>query len=162
MTLKKVDTTANSFEANGKKYLIHGSLSVKRFEEFEKLQVQVGFGADFQSLYSTLEKAYANMNQMKVMDAGVLIHNTLQGVSRKTDGRSHPVMLLCTLFIAREGENLAEWTETDAVEKIDDWKKEGIDVSFFFSLANSLVPAFTLGFNSGLENTSPEAEKLAA
>ena len=103
--IQKLDITANSFEANGNKYLIHSSLTVKRFEVFERLQIEVSFGVDFDSLKNSIAKIYDCLQTFKGADASVIARNALEGIARIDNKRKHPIMLLCSLFICRENEN---------------------------------------------------------
>lgn len=140
--LKRLDPNANSFHANGHKYLIHGSLSIARYREFERLQVIAGFGADYQTLYQRVSKAYGEINQMKAADAAVTLNSVLEGLNRPLSGQEPPMLMLCSLFIAREEEELSRWTESEAIEKIRDWELEGYDTGDFFNLALRSVRLF--------------------
>jgi hypothetical protein len=155
--LKRLDTAANSFEASEIKYLILPSLTIERFRQFEKLQITLGWNADYQTLATGIRKAYDSLQTMKVADASVTLSNLLGGIARKTDGREHEVLLLCSLFVVREGENISEWSETEATEKIADWKRGGYDVADFFDLAWRLVKDFTARLSDGSTNSSDEA-----
>lgn len=137
--LVNLDLSANSFTANGHKYLVHGTLSLGRYKEYEKLQAQISWGVDFEKQYKDLRRAWELLNQMKPAEAAVWINNMMSGVARVIENREHPALLLCTLFICREGEDLTTWDETTANEKIADWKAEGFEMESFFSYAFSLV-----------------------
>jgi hypothetical protein len=155
--LKRLDIASNSFEANGRKYLIHPSVTIERFKYFEKLQVSIGFNADYTTLATGIRKAYDDLQKFKGADASVTLYNLMEGIEKKRNDREHEVLLLCSLFVCREGENLAEWNETEAVEKIADWKA-GYDVADFFDLAWRLVRGFTErlrgGSGSSLDGTT--------
>ncbi len=142
-TLKRIAPDANSFEANGVKYVIHPSLGVERHRHFEKLQVVAGFGADYQTLIQRVRKAYDQINAMKVADCAVTLNGVLEGMTRPISGQQHPLLLICTLFIAREGDDLTKWSEAEAAEQINDWKEAGYDVADFFRLAFVLVRRFS-------------------
>lgn len=137
--LKTFNPEANSFEANGKKYLIHGSLSTFRYPLYEKFQASLAWGVEFQEQYNNLQKAYDFLNKSKPADAAVFINNVMAGVARKIEGRAHPALMICTLFICREGEDLTTWNEAEAIEKISDWDEEGYDINSFFLFAQHLV-----------------------
>lgn len=137
--LTTIDPSVNSFTANGNKYLVHGSISLGRYSVYEKLQAQIAWGVDFEKQYKDLRRAWELLNQMKPAEAAVWINNMMEGIARVIEKREHPALLLCTVFICREGEDLTTWDETTANEKIADWKKEGIDADSFFAYAFSLV-----------------------
>lgn len=150
----RLDIRANSFYANGHKYLILGSIPVGRFERFESLQVQLAWGVDFEPLHKNLRALWDLNNKLKFAEASVLLNNILEGLARPLDGREHPVLLLCSLFLVREGEDLSGWNETFAHEKILDWKAEAISVEDFFVLAFNSVRGLSGNYLAALENTS--------
>ena len=152
-TLKQLDLSANSFTANGVKYLIHPDLSFERFVQFEKLQAQIGWNVDFAIQHKALSEVWALLNKLKLAEAAVKVNNMLEGIARSMDGRQHPAFLVCTLFMCREGEDVTTWSETDAAEKIADWKKE-YAVEGFFEYAFSLVKDFVTAYNNRLAGIS--------
>lgn len=155
-TVKRLDLSANSFEANGRKYLIHDSLTIERFEQYEKLQLQVSWGFEFQLMFKNLETLVKHLDKIEFVKASVLATNMLHGVARGVENRTHPVFLLCALFICREGEDLAKWNNTDALEKIADWRAEGIAVEDFFAYALSFIPSYTTAYKAVSEHILEE------
>ena len=145
---------AGGFTANGQKYVIRHSLTISRYEEFEKLQIRVGYGVDFAVLFGNMRKVYDLMNGGKIADAAVTLYNTMENVAQHMDGRENEVLLLCTLFICRPDEDTAIYDEALAKEKIEDWKLEGIDIKFFFRLAFSLVNGLSEIYDGVLQNIS--------
>lgn len=137
--LKRIPIDANSFLANGTKYIIHPSLSVERYRHFQRLQVIGGFGSDYQTLYRAVSGAYDLLNKGKFADAAVKLNGLLEGIGRETSGQEDPFLLLCTLFVAKQGADLERWSEAEAQDCISDWKDEGYDVADFFKLALRLV-----------------------
>jgi hypothetical protein len=150
--IQHVSPSDNSFVANGVKYIVRSDLTVKRFEVFERLQIEMTYGITFKELTAKLNEAYTCLQSLKVADACVIIYNILKGISGRMNEREHPTLLLCSLFICREHENLAEWTEADAVEKIADWKAAGISIGDFFSLAFRSVDGFLESLNENSPN----------
>ena len=100
--LKTIDQSANGFTANGKRYLVHNDLSVERWKVMERLQIEVGFGADFDTLYKTINEAYDLLNKSRPADASVKLHGVLSGVARVLNAREHPMLVITTLFLNRE------------------------------------------------------------
>lgn len=156
--VKHIQPTDNSFMANGRKYLIHNSLTVERFERFEDLQIQVSLGVDFRTLHGNIKEAYdvLNSREGRLADASVILNDVLQGVSRIRNNRPVPTLMLCTLFICREGEDRAKFDEAEAIEKINDWRAEGYSVADFFSLAFNLVSGFEEALNANSRLTSAQ------
>ena len=136
---KKLEIIDGKFTANEVQYTVTTSLTVGRFEEYEKLQHHVGFGVDFFTMFNTLSAVYELLNKQKFADSAVKIHNTINGVSQKLENRQHPALLLCSLFMNRDGEDLTRWSDEEAIRKIEDWKKEGFDIQDFFRFAVTTV-----------------------
>jgi len=134
------------FTANGNAYVVREDLTLTRYEEFERLQIHVGYGVAYDNLFANLRKAYDYLNEGRSADAAVVVYNVLNGAAKNYDRRESPVLMLCTLFISREGEDLTAWDAALARDKIEDWKVEGISMDDFFALAfasvRGLVPNF--------------------
>jgi len=145
--------STNSFTANGTKYLIHGSLTVRRYEVFDRLQVEMSQNVSLSGFRMEMERAYECLNKSKVADAAVVIRNALEGVARIEQGQPHPVLLLSSLFICKEGENLEDWNETEQLEKIDDWKRGGLEMAFFFKLLRHLGAVYMPAYPAPTETT---------
>lgn len=143
-----------AFEVGGVKFFVEDTLSVSRFREFEKLQIEVGFGRDFAEIFAGFSKIYEALQKGKVADAAVICSNYLEGVKGPLAGRANPVLRLCALFINTEGENKKTYDERDTIKKIDIWEKAGVDMSFFFSLAITLIPGFMKAYKESLVNIS--------
>ena len=141
-THKKIELDANSFEAGGKKYVIHPSLTLARYKKFQELQVIAGLGLDFTTLYAEVKKAYVLQNSNKFADVAVILSRIIEGAARQINKQEDALMLICTLFIAPEGADLSKWNEAEASEHIKDWESEGFLVVDFFHLALRLVKQF--------------------
>lgn len=163
--IKKINGL-EKFTANGQEYIIRTSLTISRFEEFEKLQVSVGYGVEFKQLFQNIRKAYDVLQDRRDIDAGVILHNIMSGVKEKIEERENPVLKLCALYICTPDEDLSVYDEDLTKKKIEDWKAEQIDVNSFFSLAFNLVNEFTPIFkevsqsiSSHMESVQSEAKK---
>ena len=160
-TLKTISPETNAFPAMGVNFIVHSSIGVGPFRHFQRLQLMVGFGGDYAHVYKGLEKAYTQLNTMKVADAAVTLNGLLEGVGRKKQQLPDPLLLLCSLFIRREGADLSTWTEAEAAEDIALWEADGYDVASFFLSAKSLVGAFASGLQPASPNTleTPKTKK---
>ena len=136
-------TSLDKFMANGHKYVINTSLTVARFEQFEKVQTLVTYGLTLRQLFDNMQKQYEYMNAGKIADASVLTYNMMNGVKNGLEERTNDVLILCSLFISREDEDLSTYDERIAERNIADWRKEGISMDSFFTLSFSLVNGFT-------------------
>lgn len=152
--IRYVDT----FTANGNKYFIRTSLTITRFEEFEKLQVQVGYGLDFKTIFTNLNRAYGSLNDMKPADASVILYNMINGVQQNLEMRENQVLQICSLFICREDEDMTKFDPMFMVSKINDWKAEGITMDNFFTIASNLVTGFIPIFKDGLQSILAKLE----
>lgn len=152
--LKRLPRNKPYFEANGHKYVVSDGLSVERYMKHESLTHDVGFGRTFNDLYRDQVKAYTALNEGRVADAAVIIHNIIRGMKEKIDGRSHPMLMMCALFINREDEDTTIVDEKLMAEKIEDWSREGYAIDDFFSLAWSLVQGASDAYNENLAVTS--------
>ena len=133
MTLQRIDFKKRRFKGIEKEYIVHGSISAGRYAYFEKLQLELAFGAETAVLIKGMKEAYDLMDQGKNATAAVRLWNHLEAVGRIEQGRQHPMLYICTLFCNYEGEDISKWSTADADVKIDDWGN--ISMEDFFSLA---------------------------
>lgn len=136
-------TKLDKFKANGNDYIIRSSLTVARFEEFEKLQARFGFGVDFAQLFANIRKAYDYLNASAPADAIVALHSIMEGIKFKVDDRENEILAVCSLFICRPDEDVRKYDPELNKDKINDWREEGIDMQDFFLLASNSVQGFT-------------------
>ena len=149
----------DTFQANGKKYIIRDSLTIERFKQFEDLQTEVGYGVDFYEMFNNISKIYTYLNSSKPADAAIIAHNLMTGIKNKLDEREHPVLRLCTLFITLENEDITGYDSALSDAKIEDWKLEGISMDSFFQLAFSLVSGFTPALKAVSQSILEETTK---
>lgn len=159
--IKRVGPETDTFEAGEKKYIVYKSISLARYREYERLKFIAGFGADYQTLFGVMKSAYEDLQTLKAADASVKLHNAMSGLARKIDKHQDPVLLMCTLFINTENEDLSKWSEPLANEKITDWEGAGYDVQGFFHLYMRWMPTFEAGFLLDSPTISEEAESSA-
>jgi hypothetical protein len=145
---KVFDPKCTSFTANGTKYYVSTKLSIKRYEEYEKLQPKLTFDLDFSVMFSTLKKAYAALNDRKFADSAVIIHNLMSGIEDiRNEKRIHPALLMAALAINSEGEDPGTYDESAQLKKIEDWRAEGFDIYGFFIFALNTIKGFALEYN---------------
>lgn len=157
--LKTIDIKTKSFTANGKEYFIEmGGISMERFIEYEKLQVELGYGVTFIQLYEAIKESYELTNKQRFADLAVKLYNILQGV-KTFEERRVPAFELCALFINTKDENRAVITKDVIANKIADWEAEGLDAVPFFQLAVSSLQNFSTAYNVAIQIAS-ELEKL--
>jgi len=141
------------------KYNVKKMLSVERWREFEDLQMKVGFGRSFQELFDMVRKAYEKLQEPKIADASVILHNIMIGVKDKLDKRHDPALQICALFINSEDEDEKVYDEDVMNQKIDNWQKEGYAIQDFFTMAWNLVPGCIEIYEEDLKNTLSQVKK---
>ena len=139
---KEIDFSKGEFEANGVKYFIDYKLSIARNREFERLQARLGFGTDFKTLHDNIGKAINLINGGKQVEGHAMLYNIYEMIAHKLEDRYDPALLICALFINKEGEDLAKYDEKLDKAKIDDWEKEGLKMNDFFAFALNLLDGF--------------------
>jgi len=143
--LKELDLTQKKFTANGKTYHIRKSMSFDRYRMYEKLQIEVGYGANFKQIYDNVKAAYDLVNKSEFANTAVKLHNILAGI-KTIESRQIPALRICALFINADGEDEKVITEEMIDEKIADWEAEGYDIFPFFQLAINSIPDFSLAY----------------
>ena len=157
--LKTIDIKTKSFTANGNEYFIEmGGISMERFIEYEKLQVELGYGVTFIQLYDAIKEGYEMCNKQRFADLAVKLYNILQGVKTFEERRT-PAFELCALFINTKDENRAIINKDMIAAKLNDWEKEGMDAVPFFQLAVSSLQSFSTAYNVAIQIAS-ELDKL--
>jgi len=145
--LKSLDLNQKKFEANGKTYHIRKSMSFERYRMYEKLQIEVGYGANFIQIYDNVKSAYELVNKSEFANTAVKLHNILSGI-KNIESRQLPALRICSLFINAEGEDEKVITDEMIDEKIADWEAEGYDIFPFFQLAINSIPDFSLAYKA--------------
>lgn len=152
MELKTLDLKTKEFEANGRKYIISDKISIERYMEYQKLSPLLTFGTNFEEMFIQLKKAYNHLNKQNFADSSVIIHNLLTSVaSVEQTSRVHPALKMAALFVNRENEDCAVYNEELTNDKINDWTKEGFNISDFFTLALNSISGFRQAYQEYIE-----------
>ena len=157
MELRTIDMASKHFECDGRKFYVKDTLSFARYRELQKLNLEFGYSATFHDTFKNIRTAWDFLNQTKLGEAAVILHNIMYGVVSLED-KDDPALRLCALFIDEDGENPAIYDEGKMREKIECWGKE-LDVSPFFQLAASLVPGWMPSYKLVLNDGLPGAAK---
>lgn len=145
MQVISIAKEANSFIGNsGTEYIVYPSLSTKRFEVFEVMQVELEHSVSLSGFRTEVVESYNLLNQMKFADGCTRLHNVIAGSERILNKQPHPILLMCALFICPKDEDQGVWSEAEAQTKIEDWAN--IDVAFFLASARLLAARFMGGF----------------
>lgn len=157
--MKRIDFTKPSFVADGRTFYIKETLTIERFMEYERLQASMGFNLTFSAIFDSLKKIYELINSNKILDGGIKLYNLMSGIAERIDGKLHPALEICSLFVIEEGEDITKYDDTIAKSKIEAWKKEGYAMQDFFTLAVSLVESFSEAYADFTEGFSKLAEQ---
>jgi hypothetical protein len=161
-TLRVIDFSSKHFECGGRKFFVKDSLSFIRYRELQKLNLEFGYSASFQDIFKNIRTAWDFLNQTKLGEAAVILHNIMYGVV-SLEEKDDPALRLCALFIDEEGENPTVYDEGKMREKIECWGKE-LDTLPFFQLASNLVPgwmpAYKVVIPDGFKEENEEVQNL--
>jgi len=155
---KRIAVTDNSFEADGRKFIVHSSLNIERYRVLEEMQVRATFGQSYAQLHQGFLKVVDLINKGKRFESDIALNNMMQGVARALNKQHNPMLLIATLFCCEESEDRAVWSEESANEKIELWSKEGYPVEDFFLLSLQLCRHYQEGFLQDSPDFSEESE----
>lgn len=144
MELRTVDLSTKHFECQGRKFYVRDTLSFARYREMQKINLEFGYSGTFHDIFKNIKSAWDFLNQTKLGEAAVVLHNVMYGIVSLED-KDDPALRLCALFIDEEGEDPTVYDEGKMREKIECWGKE-LDTLPFFQLAANLVPNWTAIF----------------
>lgn len=138
MELRVINFDDKHFECGGRKFYKKDSLSFTRYKVLQEINLEFGFSANFHDIFKQLRVAWDHLNNLRLGEAAVTIHNIMYGVV-SLDEKDDPALRMCALFIDEEGEDPTKYDEGKMREKIQCWGEE-LDVSPFFQLAANLCP----------------------
>ena len=149
--------SANSFTANGRKYIIYGDdMAVGVFQAFDRIQIEMKTAMQVDLLYKSLEGIWKDLEAGKTASASVKVYNLMTGAANIANDEKHPALPICTMFIMPEGHSRKQWDRDLAAEWINDWFVEGISIHFFITLASRFAQAFTGDLAPGSQDTFTE------
>lgn len=157
-TLKVIDFSKKHFECGGRKFFLHDDLSFMRYRELQKLNLEFAFSATFHDIFKNIRTAWELLNQTKLGEAAVVLHNVMYGVV-SLDDKDDPALRVCALFIDEEGEDPTVYDEGKMRDKIDCWSKE-LSVTPFFQLATSIVPGWRNAYETASQNGLKKAQEI--
>lgn len=156
---KRILLTDNSFEAGGKRYIVHSTLNIERYRVLEELQVRSRFGKSFADLHRGFERVVELINKGKRFEADIALNNMMQGTARALNKQHDPLILICTLFCCEEGQPRTGWDEEAANETVKIWSEEGYPVEDFLYLGLHFVRHYQLGLLPESQDTSEENQE---
>lgn len=160
---KRIDFKSGKFIANGKTYYIQDKLSIARHIQYEHQAPQVMYGMSttrtqqsFTEIYNALGTGNSVMGS--VQKAMEICINQLFAL-KSYDERPVPLVYrFCALFVNRADEDVTKWDENIAMDKINDWTKEGLVREDFFFLCMNAIAGFESNYRALWEN--PNVNKI--
>ena len=140
----------------GREFFVHSNLDsfpIARYEQWERMSVELGFARSFTDIYDTVGNAIDLIMDNNKKEAIVDLSNLQYGMSRVTNDRHTIVMYMCSLFIYEKGEDPFTWTIDIANSKIECWQQEYAS-GFFLALAIGLVNGYRERFRSTIQEFS--------
>ncbi len=157
--MRTLDFSKKTFECGGRKFRVNDTLSFEYYRELQKISLEFGFSATFEEIFKNIRTAWDHLNNLKLGEAAVVLHNVMHGIVT-LDDKHDAALRICALFIVEEGEDETTYNESVMINKIECWAKE-LDVTPFFQLASGVVahwmPAYRIVSQSGSE---PQEENL--
>lgn len=136
------------FEANGTKYIIMSAdkiFNIERQVAYHNIETAFALNQTPTSIKERFVKTWdtiIRLMQATGADWRELMNDLLRDALNNVDSfkgeltnRYPAAYYICTLFIIREGEDLAAWSFEDADEKINDWTRANIRGVDFLGLA---------------------------
>lgn len=159
--IKRLSPDTRSFEANGKKYIVHETLTTDGYIIQDELDLENAIGSSPRQLVKTLGKAVTKLNEYKFFEACTLIYNATGAAERIQERKPPPLLFILTLYVRPEGSDLSKWDEATAREWIEDWNMEGYSINDLFNLADACRIRFALDLERNFQNISEveESEK---
>lgn len=157
----------STFKTDNHTYTIigDGGIGFERYTIFQKRSLQRGFGRDFQQVWDTLQGIKINIASER--ELGKLRSEAIISITGLQDsvadfGREQfdAALWLCTLFILREDETMAAYSETIAEEKIRDWAAFGFSELDFFFLSGNLIPGYMNAFRQAVQSSEKLRHRL--
>lgn len=158
--MKRIDFEKSTFIAKGNEYFFSDTLSVERYEQFEKLQILLGYNLDYETMYQQLLELYGELNKTQFVKASVITYNLLDATKRKVDNKLHPALQMCALFCNTKDEDAGRFDAKLMESKIKDWREEGYAMVDFFTLAANLVKGFVTNYTADLQDSLKEVANL--
>jgi len=157
LKLITIDSSTKEFMANGRRYLVESQISADRYSFYLRESIKFSFSQSVEQLFQSFAEIYNCTNNPKkgLGDIAVISRGAMKGIEGIVKRLEDPTALrLCCLFINREDEDRRYIDEDLITEKIEDWKKEGIDMASFFGFASATIP--------GLKNLYEESSRITS
>lgn len=142
-------------------------MGIRRWMEYEKLSIVVGFGKTFDAITTTLhdiekllgsDQPFADIRVESIL----LVNGLRKSIVEMRKERYNYAMYLASVFVVREGDDPLVWEFDRATEYIQDWAAEGLSEQDFFTFALLTVHGFQAHYKELKSQADKEAERLLA
>jgi hypothetical protein len=160
--LKQLDPTCTQFTANGKTYTIEG-LGIDRWVMYQQLQVEAVYGASPQEVWEAWKKQFELVAEQKFGEAVIHSHNQMSAVAKLADGRMPPALKMFCLIANTPDEDRSIITQEMIDAKIEDFRKEGYEMTGFFYAALGSINGFSQIYEEssrGISQSTPPRKDL--
>ena len=148
--VKKIDWSKSTFETKNHTYTILKEIPLSRFIEMQKRQPEFVFGLNWEGMIKIFSDVKDALNGMDIVKAGYIVTEAENSIVKAQEGsiRYDATMIIATIFLLREDEDVKGFSKELSTEKIQDWLEEGFSYTDFFSLVASILPHFYKTFNA--------------
>lgn len=160
--LKSLDWSQQSFNANGKKYLLEKHLSIQRAVYAEAARIELESGLRFGKYTEDWQKLWNLLNDKEKShfgDISVIVYNHLRSFNNFIEN-THPVLKIAACFINEENEDRRSINDDLVNKKVNDWMEEGITMNSFFHLVLSFLRIEAEGLKSITDHISQVAKEM--
>ena len=99
--IKDLPPDVKEFTANGRRYIVHETLTADGFQMMEELRLEIETGTTAAELVKTIGKAINSLNNgAKLFDACNHLYNATSSAERIQQKIPHPLLLTLTLFVS--------------------------------------------------------------
>ena len=146
--VKKIDWSKTSFKTKKHEYTILRDIPLSRFIEMQKRQSEFAFGLSWDGVIQIFNDIKEAINGGDLAKAGYITIEAENNIVKAQEGqiRYDATMMISTIFLLREDEDVKEFSTEMSNEKIQDWLEEGFSYTDFFSLVASILPHFFATF----------------
>jgi hypothetical protein len=153
------------FTANGNKYTIRSAedaITLARYQQYEVFNFNFRFDSTPENIAAVLADSSSLLNN--ILAGRETKRNAVHAITAMQDilekyrtpsvlgmGRMRYIMLICSLFITTEGEDITKFSQSEADIKIQDWIAEGYGIADFFHLAMRFLDGLSNALQSDTE-----------
>lgn len=163
--IKEIDLSQTSWEINGKKYYLISKMPPRRYVEYLKILPEAFFNTTFAGMHSVLHKIWANCTRGNdvlgaLHSSAELAYNQIKAIADLSNRNYPKILEFCAVILVREGEDLTDYDQNIAQEKIEDFMGDTYSMDSFFLLAMHSVPHFSEIYSNIQEELKSKLEEV--